>query len=328
MNISRVPPFPLTVSIEGLSDLSDYVLCIMNSYGEDLTEIAVTSDSSGVLSTPIPDYYSRYDADYRMEVYEDTGTVDGDGNIVRGDLVVVDTLSIYRPYINVTADLSSPEDIAEAEEYESIVRSIINTYTDGFEFKRSVFDTAGNGSDYLPMMHRITKVIRVYENNVLVFDAENQDPEWSNIKEYAISKDKTSIVEVVSGELNRYQSKPFHGQEVGSDSFTTADYPYEAPTKIFPETNWASFPSGWDYTVVVEHGYAVIPQDIQKAAKMLYSDIKCGKVNYRNSYIKEYESVNQFKIKIDDRSMKGTGNIIVDNILSNYPKTLSGIGVI
>lgn len=322
MDILRVPPFPLSIGIDGLTPSTDYLVCVMNSYGEDLSEIPVTSDVNGGISTPIPDYYSRYDADYRVEIYEDIGLS------VRGDLVYVDTLSIYRPYINVTADLSSPEEVAEATEYEAVVRAIINSYTDGFEFKRSLIELTGNGSDFLPVMHRMTKIVRVYENNVLVYDAENEDPEWSNIKNYAISKDRTAIIEVASGELNRYQSQPFQGRQVGSDSFTTADYPYEAPTKIFPETNWSSFPNGWDYSIVIEHGYPVIPQDIQKAAKILYSDFKCGNINYRNSYVKEYESVNQFKIKIDDRSMKGTGNIIVDNILSNYPKSLTGIGVI
>lgn len=322
MDIKRVPPFPLSITVEGLSASTDYVVCIMNSYAEDLTEIAVTSDINGDISTPIPDYYARYDADYRLEIYEDLGAQ------VRGDLVYVDTLSIYRPYIDVTSTLSSPEEIAEAEEYEAVVRAIIDAHTDGFTFKRSMLELTGNGSDFLPIMHRITKVVRVYENNVLVYDAENDDPDWSNITQYSISRDRTSIIENVSGEINKYESKPFAGRQVGSDSFTTADYPYEAPTKVFPETNWASFPDGWDYTVVIEHGYPIIPQDIQKAAKMLYSDLKCGNIQYRNSYIKEYESVNQFKIKIDERSMNGTGNILVDNILSNYPKMVTGIGVI
>lgn len=322
MDIVRIPPFPLSMSVEGLTASTDYIICILNSYGEDLSEIPASSNVNGVVTTPIPDYYSRYDADYRLEVYED------EGSAVRGDLVYVDTLSIYRPYIDVTSDLSSPEDIVEAEEYESVVRSIIDAHTDGFTFKRTILELTGNGSDFLPVMHRMTKIVRVYENNVLVYDVENEDPNWSNIKEYTMSRDKTSITESVSGELDKYQSKPFNGRAVGSDSFTTADYPYEAPTKIFPETNWASFPDGWDYTVVIEHGYPVIPQDIQKAAKMLYSDLKCGNIQYRNSYIKEYESVNQFKIKIDERSMNGTGNIIVDNILSKYPKMITGIGVI
>lgn len=322
MDIQRVPPFPLSISIEGLSASTDYLVCIMNSYAEDLSEIPVASDVDGGISTPLPDYYSRYDADYRLEIYEDLGSS------VRGDLVYVDTLSIYRPYIDVVSTLSSPEEIAEAEQYESIVRSIIDANTDGFSFKRSTIELTGNGSDYLPVMQRITKIVRVYENNVLVYDAENEDPNWSNITEYSISRDRTSIIENASGELDRYQSKPFAGRQVGSDSFTTADYPYEAPTKVFPETNWAAFPDGWDYRIVIEHGYPIIPQDIQKAAKILYSDLKCGNIQYRNSYIKEYESVNQFKIKIDERSMSGTGNILVDNILSNYPKMLTGFGVI
>ena len=328
MDISRVAPFPLSLTIENLEASSDYVVCILSSYGDDFSEIPVTTDANGIATTPLPDYYARYDNDYRLELYEDTGTVDGDGNIIRGDLVVVDTLSIHRPYIDVVTDATSPEDLALAVEYEAIVRAIINAHTDGFTYKRSIVELVGNGSDFLPIMDRLVKVVKVYENNVLVYDAESTDPNWRNITEYSISRDKTAIIENVSGELNRYQSSPFSGRQVGSDSFTTADYPYEAPTKVFPETNWASFPEGWDYTVVIEHGYPIIPSDIQKAAKILYADLKCGNLQYRNSYVKEYESTNQFKIKIDERAMSGTGNILVDNILSNYPRSIRGIGVI
>jgi hypothetical protein len=327
MDIARIIPFPLVVSVT-LEPNSSYYFCIMNSYGEDLSQTEVNADVDGLAELELPDYYSRYDGEYRLEVYENTATLDEFGDPILGDLVYIDNLSIYRPYIDVISDLSSPDDIEEASQYESLARSIIDSYTDGFSFVRSVLDTTGNGSDFLPVMSRITKIVKVYENNVLVYDIESTDPDWTNIKEYAISRDRTSIIETASGELNRYQSKPFHGREVGSDSFTTADYPYEAPTKVFPETNWAAFPNGWDYRIVMESGYPVIPQDIQKAAKILYSDLKCGNLQHRNSYIKEYESTNQFKIKIDERAMSGTGNVIVDNILSKYPKMIRGIGVI
>jgi hypothetical protein len=325
MDISRVPPFPLSVTYSGLVEGQAYIFTVLNEYGQNLWDTGTIGDAQLEITVELPDYFSRYDADYRVEIYEMGSYPDP---IIYGPLVVVDTLSIRRPYIDVVSSLTSPDEIAEAEEYEAVVRAIIDAHTDGFSFKRSMLDLTGNGSDFLPIMHRMTKVVRVYENNVLVYDVENEDPDWSNITEYSISRDRTSIIESVSGEVNKYESKPFKGREVGSDSFTTADYPYEAPTKVFPETTWASFPDGWDYSIVIEHGYPVIPQDIQKAAKMLYADLKCGNIQYRNSYIKEYESVNQFKIKIDERSMNGTGNILVDNILSKYPKMITGIGVI
>lgn len=328
MDIARVAPFPLSVPIEGLESSTDYVFCIMNTYGEDLSEIPVTSDVDGVGITPLPDYYSRYDNDYRLEVYEDTGTLDDDGNIVRGDLVYIDTLSIYRPYLIIDQSSMSPEEIAESMEYEAVVRAMIDAHSSGFTFKRSTIELSGNGSDYLPVMERITKIIRVYENNTLLFDAENTDPEWANIKNYILSPDKTAITETVSAGYNRYQSRPAEIPTGWSDSFSSSEYQYDPPTKVFPDMGWSMFPSGWDYTIVMEHGYPVIPQDIQKAAKILYSDLKCGNIQYRNSYIKEYESSNQFKIKIDERSMSGTGNILVDNILSKYPKSITKMGLV
>ena len=91
--------------------------------------------------------------------------------------------------------------------------------------------------------------------------------------------------------------------------------------------NGSFFPKGWDYVVVVDAGWPVIPHDIQTATKMLYNDLKCNNLPYLNSYIKEYES-GQFTLKFNDGAFTQTGNKIVDSILSNYTKAFNGIGVL
>jgi len=60
---------------------------------------------------------------------------------------------------------------------------------------------------------------------------------------------------------------------------------------------------------------------------LLVEDIKCNNLDYAGRYIKDYNT-DQFKIKFDDRVFEGTGNMIVDKILSKYAKSIRIIGVL
>jgi hypothetical protein len=78
---------------------------------------------------------------------------------------------------------------------------------------------------------------------------------------------------------------------------------------------------------VLEHGYKKIPNDIVRAAELLIEDISCGKLDYYKRYVSDYNT-DQFKIKFDTRVFEGTGNILVDKILSKYAKSIRGLGVL
>lgn len=324
MEISRLVPFPLTFVQSGFTPSTKYVLTLMNDHSADLVEIPVTSNGSGVISTPLPDYFSRYDAEYRAEIYEDTSLT---STPILGDVVWIDTLTIRRPYVDPSTLIESPEELAEAQQYEALARAIIDTITGGFKYEVEVFEATGLGTDYLPSSLRLNKIIRAYENNVCVFDAENTDPDWTNAKEFRISPDKTAITVAVSGSYNKYQSRPIRIHNPQSDSFTPFNTDYAGKTLAETDGSYTFFPMDYDYVFVVEAGWPVIPQDIQTATKMLYNDLKCNTLPYLNSYIKEYES-DQFTLKFNDGAFSKTGNVVVDKILSNYPRTLSRIGVL
>ncbi len=70
MEILRLAPFPLTVSYDGLNQSEDYVIAILDDHAVDLVEISVTSDANGTVSTQLPNYFSRYDSEYVVEIYE------------------------------------------------------------------------------------------------------------------------------------------------------------------------------------------------------------------------------------------------------------------
>lgn len=337
MEITRLQPFPLVFSHTGFEADTDYVLAILDDHATDLVEISITSDEEGVLTTPLPQYFSRYDDEYRGEIYVKTGE-NTDGSAIRGDLVWIDTITIMRPYIDPDLLADMPDDTADAKMYEAVARAIINSITGGFMYKRETVETTGLGADYLAVPFRLNKIVKVYENGVLVYDAEPVDPNWTNVREYYISPDKGAItvnIPTVSG-VNRHQSKQVRGRFGASDSFTlynTNDSPnfsetvYDTKSFVDMTGNSAMFPDGWDYTVIIEAGWPVIPQDIKQATLLIINDLKCNNIPYINSYIKDYES-DQFTLKFDDRVFKDTGNRIADKILSAYVRPIYRLGVL
>lgn len=337
MEIQRLQPFPLTFEQGGFDVFADYVIAIMNSHAQDLVEIDVSSDGDGVISTPLPEYFSRYDDEYRVEIYTSLG-LDVDDTPIRGDLVWIDSLAIMRPYVDVTSLTDDDSEIAELWEYESLARILVDRITGGFQYKRKIVETTGLGSDYLPIPLRMNKIIRVVENDFVVYDSENTDPSWTNSKDYFITADKSAITMSMPTTygFNRNQSKPtlpFRGSSDSLNNYNNYDSPnisqavYDSKTFIDLSGTTAMFPENWDYIVTVDAGWPIIPQDIRKATTMLISDLKCNKLPYINSYIKEFES-DQFNVKFNDMVNIGTGNRLVDKILSGYSKSFDRLGVL
>ncbi len=322
MEITRIPPYPLTFVVDGLSASTDYIVAIMNSYSDDFSEIPVTSDVAGGISTPLPDYYARYDAEYLVEIYEDAGSN------VRGDLVWTDTLTIMRPYVDVSLLAHTEEEEAEYASYEALARAIIDSFTGGFYYKRETYCANGKDNDYITLPTRLNKIIRVWENEVLVFDSEPTDVEWANIIDYYITVDKAAITQNVpnSTGYNKLQYTKPRLRESVSDSFSrysSGDW----PTHEYPEYGSPEFIKDYDYVITVDAGWAIVPQNIKVAATMLINDLKCNNLPYLNSYVKDVET-DQYKLKFADGAFSGTGNATVDSILSMYPRAIRGIGVL
>ena len=338
MEITRLQPFPLTFTHEGFDPNTAYVLDILDDHNNLLNEILVESDGSGTITVTLPDYYSRYDDEYRGEIYNNL-SMTPEETALKGDLIWIDTITIMRPYVDPDILAKTEEDQADARVYEAVARAIINSITGGFMYKRETIETVGLGNDYLALPFRLNKVIQVYENDVLVYDANPTDPNWTNAKEYYVTPDKGSISVKLTGTTgyNRLQSQPIIRPKGASDSFTrynTNDSPNFSEgmaysTKVFSDTGGGSpmFPAGWDYVVIVEAGWPVIPQDIKQATTLIVNDLKCNNIPYINSYIKDYKS-DQFDLKFDDRVFHDTGNRIADKILSAYVRPIYRLGVL
>jgi hypothetical protein len=250
--------------------------------------------SGNVLDISLP---GKYDSSYRVEIIKNLG--------MSGEQILKDeTYEIVRPYVDPSTKGSTASDIATYTTNEEIARAIIDSIVvEGFYYKKKVLHFTGTGSDYLPIWDDVKKVLSVYENNKLVED-----------REYEVSSDKTSIIEKSSDNINRAESSPLVLPAAASDS-------------LDPQFVYRGFGKTWDYLVTVEYGHTTVPSDIVRATEILIHDIECGKLDYYKRFISSYNT-DQFRIQFDKGLFEGTGNIIVDKILSKYTKSITKLGVL
>ena len=239
----------------------------------------------------------NYDSSYRVEIIKNFGAV--------GETTLKDeTYEIVRPYVDPSSKATTASDIAAYALNEEIARAVIDSVVpDGFYYRKKVLNFTGTGSDYLPIWDDVKKVLVVYENNKLVED-----------RQYEVTSDKTAIVEKSTDNINRAESAPLVLPAASSDS-------------LDPQFIYRGFGKTWDYRITVEHGYTTVPSDIVRATEMLIHDIECGKLDYYKRFISSYNT-DQYKIQFDKGLFEGTGNIIVDKILSKYVKSITKIGVL
>ena len=329
MNILRLPPYPLSVTYTVPDASTDYILVIEDV--AELTEIeqSVTSTANSQIVYSLTGDFVKYDKSYALSIYEDAGSSGAD--LVRGDIVVEDNLSIERPYINPTtlATSGTATDIAAYTEHESLARAIIDSITGGFYYNRTYLEVVGQGTDYIPLWKKTHKILKAYENAELVYDL-NDTENGPALKSYnyIITKDRSAITKdpiETTDALNRAERRYPKIPVAPSDSISLFDT--EDSGNVQTIVPAAAFPEGTDYILLLETGHKVVPNDITDATKMLIEDIKCGKLDYYKRYIKNY-STDQFKIEYDKRMIDGTGNILVDKILDKYIETIIRPGVL
>jgi len=310
MEILRVPPYdsinvqlytvplnwPSNKSIRiRITDMADLSVQTM-SYSAPVTP-------GRVLNILTNGFSGKYDNNYRVEIFQDE---------LDGILLKEEYYEIIRPYVDPNTLGTTASEIAEYTTLELVARSMIDTFVpEGFYNKKITIIGTGNGSDYFSLWEKVYRVFKVYENNQLVYD--RSTPEL-NEHEYSITSDKTAIQKIRDGVVNRYEST---AQNLPIASGDLAYYGYDG----------VGFPSGYDYTFVVDHGYLTVPADIEYAAKLLIEDLKCGKLDYYKRYITAYNT-DQFRIQFDKAMLSGTGNFLVDKILEKYVKNIVKPGII
>jgi len=269
----------------------------------DLSDLSTTSESL-TLSSGDPVVVSlsaKYDGSYRIQLYSDEDNSE----------LYDETVFITRPYVNPNTLGETASEISEATKNEEIARAIIDSVIpQGFYYKKETYETTGLGADYLPLWVNAKKILSVYENNVNVFDLSSE----TNKNIYEITKDKTAVIQTYNDLINRDQSAPNILPAASSDLLDM-------------QFSYGGFPRGYDYRLVLEVGHTAVPSDIVRATKLLIEDISCGKLDYSKRYISEYNT-DQFRLKFNQRVFEGTGNLIVDKILSKYAQSIIKLGVL
>lgn len=294
--IRRNESTSVTALIPGLTSGQNYTLNYFdNTTGASYSASAV-AQVNGKATFTLDSYYLKYNGFLYGEVLNSASTVVYENNI-----------DVIRPYCDVTKvgeKLELTE--VEAQEYERVARYIIDSQTSPFTYLKKYKELVGGGYDYLPVDERILKIYKVYENAILVYNADG-DPE-DNDGVFKISVDRTSIIQddttITAPGVNR-----MNYASVWRDRFLDVD-----------------FGDGYEYLVLGDFGWQTIPQDVQEACELLIQDLSKNNLRYATRYIESFDN-EDFKIKFAQGYSSTTGNMIVDKILSKY-KTFIKIGVL
>jgi hypothetical protein len=304
MDILRVPPYPITTSWNLPDANYPYIVYVEDLVDHSSKETTVTSGSTGIVAYNIPESELQFDRQLLIRFYDED----------RENVILEANLDIVRPYTNPNDLGTTASEVAEYKKWEIIARSLINTYTEpNFYNRKAILQVVGNGLDYMPVWKNVIRVMKVYENNVLVFDVDAEDP-LTNVYNVKLSLDKTAIVKISPEQENLIETSP-------------PNLPISRGDLWEDGRRQGLFQSGHDFLFVVEEGPKSIPPDIQYATEMLIDDLKCGRLDYYQRYVTSYNT-DQFRIQFDKSILNGTGNVIVDKILDKYRKSITRVGVL
>jgi hypothetical protein len=165
MEVLRVPPYPITTKWDVPAANTAYSVYVEDLVDHSYETTTLTSDSDKQISYILPRSKVQYDRDFLFKVTDSSG-----------EIVVDDNLSVYRPYVNPNNLGTTVDEIAEYKKWEIVARSLMDNYlnsTADFYNHKLVIVKEGQGGDYFPIWHNVNKVLKVYENNVLVYNAED-----------------------------------------------------------------------------------------------------------------------------------------------------------
>jgi len=292
MEILRLSQSTPQVTITVTDPNTEYGYTVLDMSDASTTSGNLTSDND---SEVVVTFDKSYDAEYKV-------TIDGSEYYY----------TVVRPYVDPNTLGATSVEIAEYTKHEELARAIIDSVViEGFYYEKKIIETTGVGADYLSMWQKVKKLNKLYENNVLVYDA--SDPSSYEMS-YKLTDDKTAITIDYDDMINRSESADLMLPQAMSDLWDM-------------KFGYRGFAKTFDYVLHVEVGYENLPSEITRAATLLVEDIKCGKLEYIERYIKDYNT-DQFKIKFDSQAFEGTGNLIADKILSKYVKSIRNIGVL
>jgi hypothetical protein len=206
--------------------------------------------------------------------------------IVNGESITrTEIHTVVTPYVDIDSLYELPYTDQEVRMAEKYARNQINTFTgQKFGKHKSWVKAQGNGTDTLILPERIISPTHIYENEVLVWEEGETD-------------NSIELLEFALKILDR---------EDPIESMTTGTL-YRG----------GRFVEGYTYEVMGDFGYTHVPDDILYCGNMLVDDYFCKDKAWRTKYAQKINS-GDFSVDLNSRVFSGTGNSIVDAILSDY----------
>jgi hypothetical protein len=287
----------VTIQVPGTHSASEHILSIMDLSDFSISETPVQTSGGANLTFHLN---KNFDSEYEVEL------------ILDEDVIFSETYTVVRPYVNPNTLAATASEITEYTKLERIARAIIDSVMDNVDFynKKNIYEVAGNGLDLMPVWKDANNVLRVYENNEIVYD----ETSLTNLFVYAITKDKTAIYKVPTDQENIIDT---FGAYIPLSPTDYADL----------NTRYGNFKAGNDFAFILDCGYKKIPTSIVDAATMLIDDLKCGRLDYYKKFVTSYNT-DQYRIQFDKKMLEGTGNLVVDKILAKFIKSITRVGVL
>lgn len=256
--------------------------------------VQFVDEDQGMYAFSIPDTELLIDEEIKV-----TWTYDIDGNSVS----IVQGYDIITPYVNMaeaykalgfgkTPGEENYVPFNEMKHAESFARYMIEVYT-GQKFGKYYknVEIIGQNSDVLYIDDRILYLDKMYVNNELVID----DEEEVNTFGYNVKITDTNFAIKVNSKDDIAEGAKL-------------DLVYE---------KHRAFMEGNTYKITGYFGYEVVPPKVQYAAIMLMKDY-FGKDNiWRSRYVKSV-SFGDTDMEFSSLAFRGTGNFFVDKLLSEY----------
>jgi hypothetical protein len=171
MEVLRVPPYPIVTTWDVPDAEQTYIIYVEDVIDHTVETTEVESDENSQITYSLPRSKVQFDRDFVFKVYDTD---------LFGEVVIDSNLTIYRPYVDPNTLATTPSEIAEYKRWEIIARSMIDSYLgndsangEGFYNHKLIVQEVGQGTDYFPIWHNPKKVLKVYENNQLVFNGED-----------------------------------------------------------------------------------------------------------------------------------------------------------
>lgn len=238
---------------------------------------------------------TAYDRNIKIEYI--TTTASGASNEIQ-------YISIIRPYAS-TDRIVSLADIdvttlgsasaSKLQKLERRARLAINSFL-GFNFykEKRTMTVYGNNTDVLTLPDPLYRIDFIYEDDLLIYERDSQIDELEYPIEIGPSSNRIKIVNSDEKYKETFEFPKF--SVFYYEGIFKKDYSYKI------DGVW-----GWDY----------VPADVEEATALLVNDYLCNDFNIRNKNIAQLSN-DSYDIKYGADAATGTGNLLVDNLLSVY----------